>query len=141
MRGEWMAVAVGIIGLAAAAPPATAADGAQAHTAAAATSAPGAAAITSLDTVAAGTEALAGRYVRLRNARVEGIDKDGNFIVGTGSRRILVVPAVPPAGPLDVNNAMDVEGTVMKMTPQLTADLRGHGVNAAIYIYALGVRQ
>lgn len=140
MRGTWFCVALGAIGLMATALPAAAQRSTPPNpTVAAGTSA--AARITSLAAVTTGTEALAGRSVLLREVKVESIDRDGNFVVGTGSSRILVVPAIPPAGPLDVGNAMDIQGTVMKMTPQLTADLRGHGVNAMIYIYALGARQ
>jgi hypothetical protein len=140
MRGRRIGVALGAIGLLVTALPAAA----QRSTPPAPTVAPGtsaAARMTSLAAVTAGNEALAGRSVLLRDVKVESIDRDGNFVVGTGSHRILVVPAIPPAGPLDVGNTMDIQGTIMKMTPQLTADLRGRGVNSTIYVYALGARQ
>jgi hypothetical protein len=140
MRGTSTYVALGALGLMLMEMPAAAQRGTPANRGVASgTSA--AAVITSFGAVAAGSEALVGRSVDLREVNVENIDGDGNFVVGTNSSRILVVPAIRPAGPLDVGNAMDIEGTVMKMTPQLTADLRGHGVNTAIYIYALGARQ
>ena len=140
MRDIWMCAALAAFGLMVTGTPAAAQRSAP-PVASVAPGASTAAPLTSLDAVAHGTEALAGHSVLLREAKVESIDGDGNFVVGTGSSRILVVPAIPPAGPLDVGNGMDIEGTVMKMTPQLTADLRGHGVNIAIYVYALGVRQ
>ena len=95
--------------------------------------------VTSLAAIASGGDSIAGRPVRLHEARVAAVLPNGSFVVAAGSTRVLVVPAVPPAGPLTVGNALDIEGTVMRMSPQVAAGAQG--VNTSVYIYALGARQ
>jgi hypothetical protein len=100
--------------------------------------------VTSVATLANGTQDLVGRRVNLDNVKVTRTDPQSGFWIGSGGTNVLVISDTRAtksgAAARSVGQSVSIEGTVLQMPRPMRQRAEAASANDQIYVYARSVK-